>query len=55
LYWETDNVVDQTDHWEMTVGLVDQAPQDECTVDITPRRLQQFRPISTTSLSWDDF
>jgi hypothetical protein len=36
----------------MTVGLVEQAPQAACTVDITPRRLQAFRPKAGTTLRW---
>lgn len=54
LYWETDGVVDRPDRWEMTVGLVEQAPQDECTVHITPRRLQQFHPKSGEHLRWNN-
>ncbi len=52
LFWETDDVVDQTDRWEMTIGLVDQAPKDTCTVDITPRRVQQFRLPPGSEVSW---
>lgn len=36
----------------MTFGLVDKAPQDECTVDITPRRLQNFRLHRSDRLRW---
>ena len=43
LFWETADVVDTPDRWEMTVGLIDRAPQDSCTVDITPRRVQRFK------------
>jgi pimeloyl-ACP methyl ester carboxylesterase len=42
LYWETDDIVDETDTWEMTVSLMSTAPEDSCLVDITPRRLQNF-------------
>jgi pimeloyl-ACP methyl ester carboxylesterase len=52
LYWETDDIVDQSDTWEMTVGLVDKAPQDGCTVDMTPRRLQRFQPRPGERLQW---
>jgi pimeloyl-ACP methyl ester carboxylesterase len=52
LYWETENIVDKSDRWEMTVGLVDQAPQADCTVDVTPRRLQAFRPNAGTTVRW---
>jgi hypothetical protein len=43
LAWETNTIVDRPDGWEMTVVLADSAPQDRCRVDLTPRRLQQFR------------
>ena len=43
LFWETGDVVDQPDCWEMTVGLVKTAPKDTCTVNITPRRLRRLK------------
>jgi pimeloyl-ACP methyl ester carboxylesterase len=52
LFWETSDVVDTTERWEMTVGLIDRAPQDACTVDITPRRVQQFKPAPGTQVRW---
>ncbi len=42
LLWDTDTIVDQPERWEMTIYLLDKAPKDSCTVDITPRRLQHF-------------
>jgi hypothetical protein len=35
--------VDTFEAWAMTVILKDDAPKDECRVDLTPRRLQKFR------------
>jgi hypothetical protein len=52
LFWETDEIVDRSDAWEMTVGLVDKAPQESCTVNITPRRVQQFKLAPGTRLHW---
>jgi hypothetical protein len=52
LYWETDGVVDRTSHWEMTVGLVEKTPDDQCIVDVTPRRLQRFKPKPGTTIQW---
>ena len=52
LYWETDDVVDQPDRWEMTVALVEKAPQDDCTVDVTPRRVQKFKPKPGVKVQW---
>lgn len=51
LYWETDHVVDTPASWEMTVLLMDAAPQEECRVDITPRRLRNFvvQPFETVN------
>jgi len=43
LAWETGDVVDTFEEWAMTVILKDDAPKDECRVDLTPRRLQKFR------------
>ncbi|MBN2795303.1 MAG: right-handed parallel beta-helix repeat-containing protein [Clostridia bacterium] len=42
LYWMTDNLVDEVNHFEITSFLMDTAPEVSCTVDITPRRLQNF-------------
>jgi len=52
LFWQTDDVVDRPDRWEMTVGLVEQAPHPSCIVDVTPRRRQQFMPPVSTRLAW---
>ena len=52
LAWDTDNVVDRADRWEMTVRLIEKAPKPQCTVDITPRRLQQFRPRPGQDVGW---
>jgi len=52
LYWDTEDVVDKADRWEMTVALTSNAPKDECTVDITPRRLQHLRSASGRKFGW---
>jgi pimeloyl-ACP methyl ester carboxylesterase len=52
LFWETADVVDRADRWEMTVGLIEKAPRDQCTVDITPRRLQRLKPKPGQELRW---
>ena len=31
-----------------------QAPQDTCLVDITPRKVQHFKPDPGTLLSWEN-
>ena len=43
LRWQTDDIVDTADAWEITVILLDKAPKDTCTVDLTPRRLQALK------------
>ena len=52
LYWETKDIVDTADKWEMTVALNDQAPKPECTVDVTPRRLQQLKAKAGDVFNW---
>jgi len=52
LAWDTEQIVDRADRWEMTVRLIDKAPRDECIVDVTPRRLQQSRLRPGQTVSW---
>ncbi len=52
LFWETGDVADRPDGWEMTVGLVGKAPKDRCTVNITPRRLQKLKPQPGEKFHW---
>ena len=55
LYWDTETVVDTPESWEITAALLPKAPAEECTVDITPRRLQKFKPRRGRQLKWSDF
>ncbi|MFP4055760.1 MAG: alpha/beta hydrolase family protein [Candidatus Brocadiia bacterium] len=52
LVWETDDLVDRPDRWEITVGLAEKAPAAACTVDVTPRRLQRFEPEPGQTVRW---
>lgn len=52
LFWETRDIVDRADRWEMTLGLIDKAPKDACTVDVTPRRCQQFKLKPGQRVKW---
>jgi hypothetical protein len=52
LYWETKDVVDQPLVWEMTIGLIEQAPERTATVNVTPRRCQQFRLKPGERVTW---
>ena len=52
LCWKTDDLVDTKTSWQMTIGLVEKAPEDACTANITPRRVQQFKPAPGTQIKW---
>jgi len=52
LTWQTADAVDEPNRWEMTVRLVQQSPEPWCTVDITPRRCQRFRPAAGEVFKW---
>jgi len=52
LYWLTENSVDETQRWEMTVGVGPKAPKNEAVVDVTPRRCQQFRLAPGETFTW---
>ena len=54
LYWRSEDIVDTPDGWEMTVGLTDTAPKDQCTVDITPRRLQSLKIVPSQTYKWNN-
>jgi len=52
LYWQTQTIVDEPGAWEMTVALMQEAPAEKCTVDVTPRRLQRFGAKPGQTFSW---
>jgi hypothetical protein len=54
LRWDTDTIVDTRRRWEITVALIQTTPEKRCTVDITPRRLQQFRSQPNQKLRWSN-
>lgn len=54
LYWHTDDIVDTPDSWEITVALTANAPKDQCTVDITPRRLQSLKVLPNQTYKWNN-
>ncbi len=54
LVGQTDDLVDQPNHWEVTVGLVDRSPAERCTVDVTPRRLQHFAARPGERFRWSN-
>jgi hypothetical protein len=59
LLWDIETIVDEKNKWEITVWLTKgdkrgryAAPLSECTVDITPRRCQQFRAKPGQEFEW---
>ena len=52
LYWDTKDIVDDERRWALTVALTESAPAATCTVDVTPRRTQRFRPRPGDRVSW---
>ena len=52
LAWETGDVTDTAEAWEMTVVLKASAPKDSCNVDLTPRRCQKFRMPQGAKFAW---
>jgi pimeloyl-ACP methyl ester carboxylesterase len=52
LFWDTSSIVDTPTHWEMTLKLTPGAPKDNCTVDVTPRRLQKFKVHKGQKIRW---
>jgi len=50
--WETKTLVDKPGRWEMTVLLSKDAPNDQATMDLTPRRCQKFKPKPGDTLKW---
>lgn len=55
LRWRTDDIVDEPATWEITVYLASGshgAPKDDCTVNITPRRLQKLQIKPGQRFKW---
>jgi hypothetical protein len=44
LRWDLEDIADEPGRFEITVWLDKSAPKGSCTVDLTPRRCQKFRP-----------
>ncbi len=52
LWWQQDDSIDTGSSWGMTCYLTSNAPQETCTVDVTPRRCQAFAPRPTMTCRW---
>ncbi len=51
LYWD-EAVADEAGKWVMVLRLNAKAPKLECTVDVTPRRCQKFKPAAGAKVTW---
>jgi hypothetical protein len=51
LTWDA-AAVDEAETWEMVVRLNARAPRGECSVDVTPRRCQKFKPAPGATVAW---
>jgi hypothetical protein len=52
LLWDTSDIVDTPARWEMTLKLTSGTPSDDCTVDVTPRRLQALKVAKGEKVRW---
>jgi hypothetical protein len=52
LYWDPESSADEVGRWSMVLKLNKQAPKDDCTVDVTPRRCFQFRAREGAKVRW---
>jgi hypothetical protein len=52
LYWESSDILDTAEAWEMTMGVVPGAPANSCTVSLTPRRLQSLQSAAGMVFQW---
>lgn len=55
LSWDTETIVETPKKWETTIALIEKTPEEQCTVDITPRRLQVFRSEPEQKFRWSNF
>lgn len=52
LVWDTNDIVDTPTRWEITLKLTPSAPRDDCTVNVTPRRLQTLNVAEGEKVRW---
>ncbi len=55
LLWKAKDIVDVTNRWEITIYLSKKAPKNFASVDITPRRLQEFKIQKGKIYYWENF
>jgi hypothetical protein len=50
--WDPENLVDRSDRWELTLWLAANAPRDQATTDLTPRRCQKLKSKPGSKFTW---
>jgi hypothetical protein len=54
LYWDPRTIVDTSDRWEVTIGVMKGAPSASARADVTPRRCQAFKPTPGEIVRWSN-
>ena len=52
LTWQPATIVDEPDKWSVSIGVDARSPRAEGSVDVTPRRLQRFKPRPGEIVQW---
>jgi len=52
MWWDTKDIADDANEWGMTVGMFPNAPAETCTVNVTPRRTQKWKPKPGERVTW---
>ena len=52
LRWDSNHIKDTKDVYAINLYLTKKSPEDKCTVDVTPRRLQHFKVLSGEIIDW---
>ena len=52
LWWDPKSGTDEKDKWTLDIFLVEDSPEKECTTDITPRRLKNFKAKPGEKFKW---
>ena len=55
LTWNVNSMVDQPDVFQIDLRLIDTAPSESCTVDMTPRKLQAFDVSPFYVYTWTNY
>jgi pimeloyl-ACP methyl ester carboxylesterase len=52
LYWRTETIQDEPNRWSVVIALSEKSPKPAAAVDVTPRRLQQFKLKPGDRVEW---